>query len=107
LDSRHPVKKGDEGSYRSEVAKREINAFFDESIYDEKLEGCFSFLTGHQIISRYMRVLYHLLKFVRENGDFNGSDPITFQKNYTSPLRSTIRNDVLLLIAVNALNVRD
>ncbi len=84
-----------------------VAGFFDKSIYAEKLDDCFSFLTGHQIISRYMRVLYHLLKFVRENGDFNGPDNITFQKNYTSPVRSTIRNDVLLLIAVNALNVND
>lgn len=84
-----------------------VAGFFNKSIYAETLDDCFSFLTGHQIISRYMRVLYHLLKFVRENGDFNGPDNITFQKNYTSPVRSTIRNDVLLLIAVNALNVRD
>lgn len=87
--------------------KNEIRTFFEESIYAEKLDDCFSFLTGHQIISRYMRVLYHLLKFVGETKNYNGSDGVSFQKNYTSPLRSTIRNDVLLLIAVNALNVRD
>ncbi|MEJ1268649.1 putative phage abortive infection protein [Pantoea ananatis] len=87
--------------------KSEVRIFFDESIYAEKLDACFSFLTGHQIISRYMRVLYHLLKFVGESKNNNGIDGVSFQKNYTSPLRSTIRNDVLLLIAVNALNVRD
>lgn len=85
----------------------EIEKFFYESIYAESPNDCFSFLTGHQIISRYMRVLYHLLKFVREKGQFNGPEHIIFQKSYTSSLRSTIRNDVLLLIAVNALNVRD
>lgn len=85
----------------------DVEAFFSEKIYDTTLDTCFSFLTGHQIISRYMRVLYHLLKYVRENCDFSGKDNVSFQKNYTSPLRSTIRNDVLLLIAVNALNVKD
>lgn len=84
-----------------------VEEFFSKHIYDTTLDKCFSFLTGHQIISRYMRVLYHLLKYVRENGDFSFQDNVSFQKNYTSPLRSTIRNDVLLLIAVNALNVRD
>jgi len=84
----------------------EIENFFSKSIYAESPNDCFSFLTGHQIISRYMRVLYHLLKFVYENGAFKESEKIRFQKNYTSPVRSTIRNDVLLLIAVNALNVR-
>jgi len=87
--------------------KEAVEAFFSKHIYDTTLDKCFSFLTGHQIISRYMRVLYHLLKYVRENGDFSGKDNVKFQKNYTSPLRSTIRNDVLLLIAVNALNVID
>lgn len=84
----------------------EIKKFFDKSMYAEYPNECFSFLTGHQIISRYMRVLYHLLKFVYENGAFEESEKIRFKKNYTSPVRSTIRNDVLLLIAVNALNVR-
>lgn len=84
----------------------EIKNFFNKSMYAEHPNECFSFLTGHQIISRYMRVLYHLLKFVYENGAFEESEKIRFQKNYTSPVRSTIRNDVLLLIAVNALNVR-
>ncbi|QIE99924.1 hypothetical protein G5574_23360 (plasmid) [Pantoea stewartii] len=87
--------------------KEGVEEFFSKHIYDTNLDKCFSFLTGHQIISRYMRVLYHLLKYVRESGDFSGKDNLKFQKNYTSPLRSTIRNDVLLLIAVNALNVRD
>lgn len=84
----------------------EIEKFFDKSMYADHPNECFSFLTGHQIISRYMRVLYHLLKFVYENGTFQESEKIHFQKNFTSPVRSTIRNDVLLLIAVNALNVR-
>lgn len=70
----------------------EIGIFFDKSIYAENPNDCFSFLTGHQIISRYMRVLYHLLKFVYENASFNQNEKIRFQKNYTSPVRSTIRN---------------
>lgn len=53
-----------------------------------------------------MRTLYHLLKFVHTEDVSKGTIKNEFQKNYTSPVRSTIRNDVLLLIAVNALNVR-
>lgn len=68
------------------------------------LEGYFNFLTGHPVISPYMRILFHLLKHINE-------DPYIVDKSdedkrvYSSPLRSYIRNDVLFLIAVNALNV--
>lgn len=68
------------------------------------LERYFYFLTGHPVISPYMRVLFHLLKHIND-------DPYIVDKSdeekrvYSSPLRSYIRNDVLFLIAVNALNV--
>lgn len=88
---------------RSQV---DIYEFFHISIHELGLENCLAFLTGHEIISRYMRTLYHLLKFVHTECVYNGAVDYNFQKNYTSPVRSTIRNDVLLLIAVNALNVR-
>ncbi|MDD7998245.1 putative phage abortive infection protein [Kosakonia radicincitans] len=68
------------------------------------LERYFYFLTGHPVISPYMRILFHLLKHIND-------DPYIVDKSdeekrvYSSPLRSYIRNDVLFLIAVNALNV--
>ena len=52
-----------------------------------------------------MRVLFHLLKHIND-------DPYVIDKSdeekrvYSSPLRSYIRNDVLFLIAVNALNIK-
>lgn len=82
----------------------EISQFFKDSVRDGGLEKCLSFLTGHEIISRYMRTLYHLLKYVKDEFYVDGNAK-RLMKNYTSPLRATIRNDVLYLIAVNALNV--
>lgn len=72
---------------------------------NDALEHYFYYLTGHPVISPYMRVLFHLLKHIN-------SDPYIINKTdaekrrYSSPLRSYIRNDVLFLIAINALNVR-
>jgi len=54
-----------------------------------------------------MRKLYHLIRLVDKDCTLIDDDRITFQKRYTSPVRSTIRNDVLLVIAVNWLNVAD
>jgi hypothetical protein len=84
----------------------DIYEFFHASINEPGIKNCMAFLTGHEIISRYMRTLYHLLKFVHTEDVSKGTIKTEFQKNYTSSVRSTIRNDVLLLIAVNALNVR-
>ncbi|MFL3528879.1 putative phage abortive infection protein [Citrobacter amalonaticus] len=81
--------------------------FFDDAKKANDCNAVLSFLTGHEIISRYMRTLYHLLKFVKE--DFyldSGEDCIAIQRKYTSPVRSIIRNDVLFMIALNALNVK-
>ncbi|WP_113626518.1 putative phage abortive infection protein [Pectobacterium peruviense] len=61
----------------------------------------FNKLSGHSVISPYMRVLYHLLKFVDK--DFYKDDAgIEGKRKYTSLVRSLIRNDILYLIAVNA-----
>ncbi|ENI4426059.1 TPA: hypothetical protein MYN45_002970 [Klebsiella variicola subsp. variicola] len=60
------------------------------------LEEAHNTLMGHSIISPYMRVLYHLLKHI-----FTYSTNPDIYKNYTSPLRSLIRNDVLYLVALN------
>lgn len=89
------------------AGQKDIYRFFKESVNVPSPDDCFSFLTGHEIISRYMRTLYHLLKFVDKDCTFIEDDRLAFQRKYTSPVRSTIRNDVLLLIAVNALNVDD
>jgi len=66
----------------------------------------FNKLRGHRVISPYMRILYHLLKYVSE--DFYIKDTtIEQKKKYTSIVRSLIRNDVLFLVAVNASYIRD
>lgn len=70
------------------------------------MEKYFYYLTGHPIISPYMRVLYHLLKHINSDPYIaNKSD--AEKKRYSSPLRSYIKNEVLFLIAINALNVKD
>ncbi|MBL5964876.1 hypothetical protein I7V30_06275 [Lelliottia amnigena] len=80
--------------------------FFDDVSDSHDLKSTLAFLTGHEIISRYMRTLYHLLKFVHDDFYLNQSNCIVEEKKkYTSPVRSVIRNDVLLMIALNALNV--
>lgn len=82
--------------------------FFQKVNEADNLKDVFAFLTGHQIISRYMRTLYHLLKYIRYDFHLEHSQNTNFMnemKKYTSPVRSMIRNDVLLMIAINALNV--
>lgn len=69
------------------------------------LTGYFNFLTGHPIISPYMRILYHLLKHIDQD-PYIKDKSAEEKRMYSSPLRSYIRNDVLFLIAVNALNVK-
>ncbi|MGR6773628.1 putative phage abortive infection protein [Pectobacterium brasiliense] len=107
LDTGQLSNKKDDNSEKVKSDQKEIHTFFNESIHESTLDSCFSFLTGHEIISRYMRTLYHLLKFVSKECVFNDIKDVYSQKNYTSPVRSTIRNDVLLLIAINSMNVLD
>lgn len=79
------------------------------SNYNDSVGGMdkyFYFLTGHPVISPYMRVLYHLLKHI-DADPFIANKSDAEKKRYSSPLRSYIKNDVLFLIAVNALNVKD
>lgn len=61
----------------------------------------FNMLRGHSVISPYMRVLYHLLKYIEEDFYIDNAT-IRQKKKYTSVIRSLIRNDVLFLVAVNA-----
>lgn len=63
-------------------------------------------LMGHAVISPYMRILYHLLKHIDDNYYENGLEGLVLiqkKKEYTSPLRSLIRNDVLYLVALNSI----
>lgn len=87
-------------------SKVHVVSFFDNVFDSHDLKSTLAFLTGHEIISRYMRTLYHLLKFVDDDFYFSQNDcDFEEKKKYTSPVRSVIRNDVLLMIALNALNV--
>ncbi|MBF7980491.1 MULTISPECIES: putative phage abortive infection protein [Rahnella] len=61
----------------------------------------FNKLRGHSHLSPYMRILYHLLKFIEHNFYIDDSSVIE-KKVFSSLVRSLIRNDVLFLIAVNA-----
>ncbi|ORM81693.1 hypothetical protein HA42_09930 [Pantoea deleyi] len=62
--------------------------------------SAFKKLQGHNIVSPYMRVLYHLLRHIDFHYDENATTKD--KKLYSSTVRSLIRNDVLLLVAVNA-----
>jgi hypothetical protein len=68
-----------------------VNSFFDSARSTGKLEESLAFLTGHTVISRYMRTLYHLLKFVSDEF-YTSDDALRKMKGYVSPLRSAIRN---------------
>lgn len=80
---------------------------FRKSVANNKGVGIASkSLMGHAIISPYMRILYHLLKHIDDNyyeKDLEGLVLIQKKKEYTSPLRSLIRNDILYLIALNSI----
>lgn len=76
-------------------------AFVEEIFQTQTHRQAFEKLRGHFICSPYMRVLYHLLKFIHEDYYGDTSDP-KGQKKYSSLVRSLISNDVLFLIAVNS-----
>lgn len=59
-----------------------------------------SSIYGNDRCSPYMRVLYHLLKHI-DAGYYGENDDLRGKKNYSSLVRSLIRNDVLMMIAVN------
>ncbi|WP_336819259.1 putative phage abortive infection protein [Cedecea sp. MMO-103] len=78
---------------------------FNDRFTNGSLDSSLKYLTGHKVLSPYMRTLYHLLKFIDEEF-FDPQGAVEAKKVYSSPLRSVIRNDILYLIAVNALNVK-
>lgn len=60
------------------------------------------FLYKKKEYSPYLRLLYHILKFVdNELNEFKLSNG---GKKYTSIVRSLITNDIMLLVAINSLN---
>lgn len=61
----------------------------------------FKMLSGHRVISPYMRVLYHLLRHIYYNYYVENA-PVEGKKQYASLVRSLIGNDVLFLVAVNS-----
>ena len=54
--------------------------------------------TSKNILSPYMRVIYHLLKLSKENSS-NKEE----MKSYTNIIRSIIPYDVLMLVAINSM----
>lgn len=82
---------------KSEPGWSLLRALFN---YDRSSES-YNPLSGHIILSPYMRILYHTLKFIDEDY-FEIEDGIIGRKKYTSIIRSLISNDVLFLIAVNS-----
>lgn len=81
-------------------------SFIKELFHSKNHYEAFDAMSGHITLSPYMRILYHTLKFIEE--DFFGSkDDIVGRKKYTSLIRSLISNDVLFLIAVNSIYIRN
>lgn len=54
--------------------------------------------TSINILSPYMRVIYHILKLINENSNY-----ITNDKSYSNIIRSVIPYDILILIAINSM----
>lgn len=67
-------------------------------------------LYQNYIFSSYMRIVYRILKHIDQKfylSNINNSSSLNLdeeKKQYTSIVRSTIRNDVLFFIALNSLN---
>ncbi|HEM6888778.1 TPA: hypothetical protein U2I30_000161 [Providencia rettgeri] len=67
-------------------------------------------LFQNHVFSPYMRLVYRILKYIDENfyhmsdKDFTVQEIDEQKKQYSSIVRSTIRNDILFFIAINSLN---
>ncbi|MBA5603085.1 hypothetical protein H1224_18715 [Pectobacterium aroidearum] len=75
--------------------------FITETFNSNQHFEAFDAMSGHVVLSPYMRILYHTLKFI-EQDYFGSKDDIEGRRKYTSLIRSLISNDVLFLIAVNS-----
>lgn len=87
------------------VVKSYLDTTGGKVLLKELIDGtdhltAFKTLQGHNIISPYMRVLYHLLRHISVHYVENATT--VEKKLYSSTVRSLIRNDVLFLVAVNA-----
>lgn len=87
------------------IVKSYLDTEKGKELLDGLIEGtdhltAFKTLQGHNIISPYMRVLYHLLRHIDAHYIDNATEED--KKKYSSIVRSLIRNDVLFLVAVNA-----
>lgn len=87
------------------IVKSYLDTEKGKELLDGLIEGtdhltAFKTLQGHNIISPYMRVLYHLLRHINTHYIDNATKED--KKKYSSIVRSLIRNDVLFLVAVNA-----
>lgn len=85
---------------KSYLDKGEGKALLDRLIDETNHLTAFKTLQGHNILSPYMRVLYHLLRHIDVHYVENATTDD--KKMYSSTVRSLIRNDVLFLVAVNA-----
>lgn len=86
----------------NEFSRSEPGWLFYKKLFKTEMHfDAFHMLKGHFIYSPYMRVLYHLLKFIHEDF-YGGEDDLAGRKKYSSLVRSLISNDVLFIIAVNA-----
>lgn len=78
--------------------------------WNMSIEDATAKLFKNHVFSPYMRLVYRILKYVDENfyhmvdGNLTASKVDEEKKQYTSIVRSTIRNDVLFFIALNSLN---
>lgn len=75
--------------------------FYESLRNNITLKEANALMHGHSIISPYMRVLYHLLKHIK-NFQASTNSPFTKKNEYSSLVRSLIRNDVLYLVALNS-----
>lgn len=80
---------------------KEGKKFYESLRGNTTLKEANTLMHGHSIVSPYMRVLYHLLKYIRNEFTRNEA-PYAKKNEFSSLVRSLIRNDVLYLVALNS-----
>lgn len=95
-DTFHEIYSFPASAIESLVGKLERNfkMFGDEIIKTIKTSN----VVSKNILSPYMRIVYNILKIVNHN-----TSNIKEMKQYTNIIRSIIPNDILILIAINAM----
>lgn len=79
----------------------------NSSNYDSIVNGVMCENSSHQLYKKsgyspYLRLLYHILKFIDNDSIFFATTGD--KKKYTSIVRSLITNDIMLIVAINSLN---